>query len=136
VPAGASVPVQLLDGLAAPHGLVLTAGGSLLVSDTGHDAILRVDPLTGRAERFAGQESPLGLALAADGSVYVCDDLRKRIVHFSPSGERLGFVGPVLDVPYGLAADPAGGVYVTEARTSGRVKHVAPDGTVTTLSTL
>ena len=134
VSAGTSVPVQLAGGLAAPHGLALTGGGSLLVSDTGHDAILRVDPSSGRVETFARQESPLGLALAADGSVYVCDDLRKRIVHFSASGERLGFLGPVFDIPYGLAADPAGGVYVTEARSKGRVKHIAPDGKVTTLS--
>jgi len=76
-----------------------------------------------------------GLAVASDGSVYVSDDVAKRIVHFSSSGQRLGFVGPVLDVPYGLAADRAGGVFVTEANATGHIEHVAPDGTVTTLST-
>jgi DNA-binding beta-propeller fold protein YncE len=134
VPTGTGVPVQLAGGLASPHGLALTAEGSLLVSDTGHDAILRIDLRNGRVETFARQESPLGLARAPDGSVYVCDDLRKRIVRFSSTGERLGFLGPVFDIPYGLAADPAGGVYVTEAAAKGRVKHVAADGTVTTLS--
>ncbi len=55
-------------------------------------------------------------------------------MHFSATGERIGFVGPVFDIPYALAVDPDGGVYVTEATANGRVKHVAPDGTVTTLS--
>lgn len=134
VPSGTTVPAALVGGLAAPHGLARAADGSLLVSDTGHDAILRVDPVTGQAQTFAQQLSPLGLAVASDGSVYVCDDVAKRIVHFSSSGQRLGFVGPVLDIPYGLAADRAGGVYVTEATAGGHIKHVAPDGTVTTLS--
>jgi sugar lactone lactonase YvrE len=135
VPAGASSPVQLVDGLAAPHGLALVGpGGPLLVSDTGHDVVLRIDVATGQVETFAHHESPLGIAVASDGSVYVCDDFRKRIVHFSSTGQDLGFVGPVFAIPYALAADPAGGVYVTEATTRGRVKHVAPDGTVTTLS--
>lgn len=134
VPAGSTVPAQLVGGLAAPHGLAFTADGSLLVSDTGHDVILRIDPQTGKAETFAHQLSPLGLAVASDGSIYVCDDVAKRIVHFSAGGERLGFAGPIFNIPYGLAADPAGGVYVTEATATGRIKHVAADGTVTTLS--
>ena len=96
--------------------------------------ILRIDPLTGKAQTFAHQLSPLGLAVASDGSVYVCDDVAKRVVHFSAGGERLGFAGPLLNIPYGLAADPAGGVYVTEATATGRIKHISPDGTVTTLS--
>jgi sugar lactone lactonase YvrE len=135
VPAGTTVPAELIGGLAAPHGLARAADGSLLISDTGHDLILRVDPVTGQAQTFAQQLSPLGLAVASDGSVYVSDDVAKRIVHFSSSGQRLGFVGPVLDVPYGLAADRAGGVFVTEANATGHIKHVAPDGAVTTLST-
>jgi streptogramin lyase len=134
VPVDSTVPAELVGGLAAPHGLAFTADGSLLVSDTGHDVILRVDPLTGKAQTFAHQESPLGLAVASDGSVYVSDDVAKRVVHFSAGGERLGFAGPVLNIPYGLAADPAGGVYVTEATATGRIKHISPDGTVTTLS--
>jgi len=72
--------------------------------------------------------SPLGLAVASDGSIYVCDDVAKRIVHFSAGGERLGFAGPVLNIPYGLAADPAGGVYVTEATATGRIEEFAQLG--------
>lgn len=133
--AGGQTPVPIAEGLAAPHGIAPAADGSILVSDTGHDVILRIEPATGHTEPFAHQESPLGLAIASDGTVYACDDLDKRIVRFSSTGERLGFVGPILAIPYGLASDPAGGVYVTEANENGRVKHVAPDGTVTTLST-
>ena len=120
VPAGSTVPAQLVGGLAAPHGLAFTADGSLLVSDTGHDVIVRIDPVTGKAQTFAHQLGPLGLAVASDRSIYVCDDVAKRIVHFSAGGERLGFAGPVFNIPYGLAADPAGGVYVTEATATGR----------------
>ena len=59
----------------------------------------------------------------------------QRVLHLTATGRRIGFVGPVFAVPYALAVAADGGVYVVEAETSGHIKHVAPDGTVTTLST-
>jgi glucose/arabinose dehydrogenase len=130
---GAEQPVPVAQGLAAPHGLALTAAGALLIADTEHDRILRVDP-SGAVTTFAQMNRPGDLAIARDGSVYACDALVGRIAHFSASGAALGFLGDFFDIPYAVAIAPSGGVYVAEAEASGHVKHVAPDGTVTTLS--
>jgi len=77
---------------------------------------------------------PDGIAVGPDGTIYVCDSRANRVVHLSATGERIGFIGPVFDTPYALAVAPDGGVYVVETSALGRVRHVAPDGTVTTLS--
>jgi len=134
VPAGTSTPAPVADGLAAPHGLALAKDDALLISDTQHDAIRRVDPSTGALTTIAQVGVPDGIAVGPDGTIYVCDSRANRVVHLSATGERIGFIGPVFDTPYALAVAPDGGVYVVETSALGRVRHVAPDGTVTTLS--
>jgi hypothetical protein len=133
LPSGAQTPVPIAEGLAVPHGIAVMADGGVLVSDTEHDRILRVEP-SGAITPFAQMNRPGGLAIARDGSVYACDALVGRIAHFSASGASLGFLGDFFAVPYALAVAPDGGAYVAEAEASGHIKHVAPDGTVTTLS--
>jgi streptogramin lyase len=135
VSAGTTTPVPVADGLAAPHGLRVAGDGALLISDTEHDRVLRVDPTTGNVTTFASIDGgPGALAVAADGTVYVCDTTAERIVRLTASGQRIGFFGPVFDTPYALAFAPDGGLYVVQSSARGVVKHVAPDGTVTTLS--
>ena len=136
VAAGTHEQVPVADGLAAPHGLALAGDGALLISNTESDSIVRVDPATGTVTTFARLDGSAGdLAVGPDGTLYVCDMTAQRIVHLTATGRRIGFVGPVFAVPYALAVAADGGVYVVEAETSGHIKHVAPDGTVTTLST-
>jgi streptogramin lyase len=133
VPTGGATPEPIAQGLSAPHGIAVAADGSVLVDDTGHNRVVRIDP-AGRLTTFAQVDQPDGLAVAADGTVYVCDGVLGRIVHLSATGARLGFVGDFFDIPYALAVAPDGALYVAEATVQGRVKHVAPDGTVTTIS--
>jgi sugar lactone lactonase YvrE len=134
VAAGTHEPVVVADGLAAPHGLGLAADGALLIADTENDRILRVDSSTGAVTTFAQLDGgPGDLAVAPDGTIYVCDMTGQRVIHLDVSGAPLGLVGPSFNTPYALAVD-AGGVYVAEATAAGHIKHISPDGTVTTLS--
>jgi hypothetical protein len=64
----------------------------------------------------------------------VVDSRERRIVRLSASGGRIGFFGPVFGLPYDVEATAGGGAYVLEAGPLGRLRRVAPNGTVTTVS--
>ena len=83
---------------------------------------------------LARVDIPLGMDIGGDGSIYVVDGKASRLLHLSPSGDRIGFVGPVFRTPYDVEAAPDGAVYLLEAGPSGRIKRIAPNGTVTTIS--
>jgi DNA-binding beta-propeller fold protein YncE len=72
--------------------------------------------------------------VASDGTIYVIDSRENRVVHLSASGARIGFVGPVFGLPYDVEVADSGVAFVLEAGPSGRLRRVAPDGTVTTVS--
>ena len=60
----------------------------------------RIDPATGLVTAFAAIEQPYGIDVAADGTVSVVEGSQNRVVRLSPTGARLGFVGPAFAVPY------------------------------------
>src|SRR5215204_4071743 len=150
LPGGAGTPVRVAgtgveggggDGLpaleaqlAAPHGLAVAADGAVLVGDTGNNRVRRIDAATGVIAAFASVRIPDGMDTGADGSIYVVDGNAKRVVHLTPSGERIGFVGGTFAIAYDVAVAPDGVVYVLEAGPSGRIKRVARDGTTTTVA--
>ena len=127
-----STLTQVAGGFSNPHGLAIAGDGSVLVSDTGHQRIARV--AGGAVTTFAQIGQPDGLDVAADGTVYVVDEEGDRVVHLAASGSRIGFVGPVFATPYDVEAAPGGVSYVLEAGPAGRIRRVAADGTVTTVS--
>ena len=119
---------------AAPHGLALAADGALLVSDAGNGRVRRIDPVSGVISALAQVGRPDGLDVLADGSLVVVDGQDDRVVHLAPSGARMGLVGPVFTIAYDVEAAPGGVTYVLEAGPAGRIRRVAADGTVTTVS--
>jgi glucose/arabinose dehydrogenase len=118
----------------APHGLAMAGDGALLVSDAGNDRVRRIDLTTGVITAFAQIGTPHGIDVATDGTIYVIDSRDNRVVRLSASGARIGFVGPVFGLPYDVEVANGGVVFVLEAGPVGRIRRVAPDGTVTTVS--
>jgi sugar lactone lactonase YvrE len=131
VPGGASRAVA--SGLASPHGIAAAPDGTVLVSDTGADRVLRIDPASGATTTLIRTGQPRGIDVEPDGTIVLVEASSDRVARYSPSGVRLGFVGPVYGDPYDVAAAPAGTVYVVDTAQSGVIRRVAPDGTVSTL---
>src|SRR5262249_7473955 len=86
-------PVEIATGLSGPQGVAVAADGAVLVSDTGNNRVLRIDPRSRAVTTFAHVGSPRGLAVADDGTVYAVESSTHRVVRLSASGKRLGTVG-------------------------------------------
>jgi streptogramin lyase len=117
-----------------PHGLAIAADGALLVSDTGNERIRRIDLGSGVITTLALVGTPDGIDVGPAGTISVVDSRARRIVRFSASGTRIGFFGPLFGLPYDVEATADGGAYLLEAGPLGRLRRVAPNGTVTTVS--
>jgi sugar lactone lactonase YvrE len=120
--------------LSSPHGLHATSS-ALYVADSGNNRVRRIELATGVISAFAGVPTPHGLELAPDGTLYVCDGLNRRVVHLSAAGTPLGVAGgSAFADPYDVEAAADGSLFVVDTAESGRIRRIAPDGTVTTLS--
>ena len=118
----------------SPHGLAVAADGSLLVSDRGNDRVRRIDRVSGVITSFAPVGEPYGSDVASDGTVYVVDGQADRVARLSASGAMLGFLGPSFFNPYDVEVGSDGAAYLLQAGPAGRVRRIAPDGSVTTIS--
>ena len=143
-----------------PGAVATDSAGNVYVADTGNSTIRKITPSgtvttlagtagaighadgTGAAARFF---SPHGIATDSAGNVYVADSINA-IRKISPSGVVTTLAGAAsvgsLDgtgaaasffVPYGLATDSAGNVYVVDTGNC-TIRKVTPSGTVTTLA--
>jgi DNA-binding beta-propeller fold protein YncE len=130
--AGTPRPVAPGTVLNSTHGIAVARDGSLLVSDTDNNRILRVDG--NHVTTFARLGHPRGIDVARDGSVYVAAADRHRIARYSASGTRLGFVGPRFDDPYALSVATNGTVFALDLGVTGIVRRIAPDGTASVVA--
>lgn len=122
--------------LVAPLRLAWDPGGRLLVTDSGQDALLAVDPVSGGlsdVSRGGVDPGPRAVLLEAvtllgDGRVAISDDDRGALLTVSPSGRRTLLSGrgrgsgPRLDAPEDLAECADGTLLVCDPGAPGLVR--------------
>ena len=138
----------LTSAVAAPDGSIFA------LEDDGR--IRRIDP-NGTITTFAQLATPLSpnkqIAIGPDGSLYASDPLGNKVDRVLPNGTIVRFAGggpscsdpppgcgdagPATAAsifgPWGVAAAPDGSVYIASPA-MGRVRRVAPDGTISTVA--
>ncbi len=151
-----------------PFGVAFDSAGNLYIADTGNNTIRRiangviatvagngVQGFSGDGGPATGAElsSPLGVAVDSAGHLYIADQGNNRIrqvtggviATVAGGGSYIGDGGPatgaVLDVPFGVAVDSAGDVYISDVNhylirkvTGGVITTVAGNGIYGSLS--
>ncbi len=145
---------------AAPNAIAIDTSGNLYVGDTGNYAIRKITPgavvstyagngygFNNGAAAMAQFTYPKGVAFdATTGNVYVADTLNDRIRAISSAGIVSTLAGQAtpgwldatgaaaqFNVPFGIATDAAGNVYVCD-QANNRIRKVTPSGVVTTIA--
>jgi uncharacterized protein (TIGR03437 family) len=135
--------------------ILLAAAGALPAAAQPAGARYRLDTVAGSDRRgdggpaVAAQFSAIqGLAVDRAGNLYISDTDFHRVRKVSPAGivttvagnGSAGFSGDggpaaaaQLNLPYGLAVDPAGSLYIADLG-NHRVRRVGPDGVIATLA--
>jgi sugar lactone lactonase YvrE len=141
-----------------PCGIAEDARGNVYVADAWNHKIRKITPegmvstLAGSTRGFADGPGvsaqfyePYGVAVDAQGIVYVVDTKNNKIRIITPdgmvstlAGSTQGYVdGPgdtaQFDMPYGIAVDSQGIVYVADSK-NNKIRKISPDGVVSTLA--
>ena len=147
---------------ASPVGIVITADGTLVVSDSGGDTIRRVTQ-AGVVTTWAGLANsegsldgsgssarfyrPMGMEMDSSGNIYVADKNNFTIRKITPAGaistlagsprtsgssDGAGSAARFYDVN-DVAVDPAGNIYVADTA-NHLIRRVTPAGVVTTIA--
>lgn len=146
----------------SPSGVAVDSAGNVFVADSGNSTVRKIAPggivttfaglgrtrggtdATGTSARF---EQPFGIAVDANGNVYVSDSMANTIRKISPAGVvttlagRYGASGSTdaagpdarFSVPYAVAVDTAGTVYVVD-HGNHTIRKITASGTVSTLA--
>ncbi len=131
----------------SPTGIALDNDGNIYVADTDNHSIQKFDKDGKFIARWGGEPSqeeglfyyPRGLAIGPDGEVYVSDSGNNRVQKFDSDGNcmhawgRFGFAWRgadmgKFDVPWGIATDKEGNIYVSDTSNS-RIQKFKSDGT-------
>lgn len=131
----------------SPTGVALDKDGTIYVADTDNHSIQKFDKEGKFLARWGGEASdqeglfyyPRGLATGPEGHVYVADSGNNRVQKFDPDGNvmqawgKFGFAWRgagmgKFDVPWGVATDNEGNLYVSDT-SNARIQKFKSDGT-------
>ncbi len=131
----------------SPTGIALDKDGNLYVADTDNHSIQKFDKAGHFVARWGGEPSsqegsfyyPRGLAVGANDSLYIADSGNNRVQKFDLDGNvmqawgKFGFAWRgadmgKFDVPWGLATDQDGNLYVSDT-SNARIQKFKADGT-------
>ncbi|HZQ70390.1 MAG TPA: NHL repeat-containing protein [Terriglobales bacterium] len=134
-----------------PYGVAADASGNIFISDTSNGVIRKVDT-TGTITTFATNPNfsdLVSMAIDSGGNLYVADDSVCVIWKITPTGVSSVFVGVLnncgyngdgirantayLNVPYGVAIDSKGNLYIGDTG-NNRVRKVTRSGLITTIA--
>ncbi|RMH05045.1 MAG: hypothetical protein D6704_10190 [Nitrospirae bacterium] len=131
----------------SPTGIAIDHEGNIYVADTDNHSIQKFDKNGQFLARWGGEPDseegsfyyPRGLAVAPEGHVYVSDSGNNRVQKFDPDGNfvhawgKFGFAwrgaeAGKFDVPWGVATDAQGYLYVSDT-SNARIQKFQSDGT-------
>ena len=132
----------------SPSGVVVDGSGQIYVADTYNNRIQKFDP-QGNFITYFGTSAPssnsanssfhypIGIAVDGYGHVYVADSFNNRVQKFDPQGNFITFFGASapssssangsFNIPYGVAVDGSGNVYVADT-SNNRIQKFDPQG--------
>jgi sugar lactone lactonase YvrE len=147
---------------AGPAGIAADSAGNLYVADAGNDTIRKITPagvvttlagtagVTGSADGSGAAAQfydPAGIAADPAGNLYVADAANYTIRKITAAGVVTTLAGTArvighadgsgaaaqFNVPWGIAADRAGNLYVADSN-NGTIRKITATGVVTTLA--
>jgi len=131
----------------SPLGLEVDGAGNVLVADQSNHKVRRITPAGVVTTLASGFNYPSSVAVTPDGAIYLCDGFNHAIRKIDPATAQVTTLAGSLPspgttnarglaarftLPYAVASDAAGNVYVGEGRT---IRKITPDGTTTTFVT-
>lgn len=116
-------------GFSAPRGIAVEADGSLMVTDRGHEAVMRVDQVSGNctivSDDIIGSgpsfEGLRGIAVECNGTLVVVNRDLKAVMRVDPINGNRTIVsdnstgsGPDFSTPFGIAVEANGSLVVAD----------------------
>ena len=135
--------------LSFPQGVSLDGAGNVLIADTNHNRIRRVDATTHIITTVAGANRPVRALADAMGNLFITESIGNRILRMDATSGIITIVagtgaygyagdnGPATSAtlanPYGINVDRAGNLLIADAK-NNRVRHVDVAANVITTS--